>query len=170
MEESIEAAKTPVVVKTEPAPALMVQNGSSVHLQAQPAVQETVSAPDATSIATGAGSSELSGIVNTNAINARKAPQQAVRISQGVSQGLIVKKVQPAYPEQARQMRLEGIVELQANISKAGNITGIKQLSGDPILGHSAVDAVRQWKYKPYFLNGEPVEVETQITVNFKLP
>ena len=112
----------------------------------------------------------MAGLVNTNAINAQRAAQQTVRISQGVSQGLIVKRVQPLYPAQAMQMRLEGIVELQANISKTGNITGIKQLSGQSLLGRAAMDAVQQWKYKPYFLNGEPVEVQTQITVNFKLP
>ena len=67
-------------------------------------------------------------------------------------------------------MRLEGKVELQANISRSGSISSIKQLSGDPVLGRAAMDAVRQWKYKPYYLNGEPVEVETQVTVNFKLP
>ena len=61
-------------------------------------------------------------------------------------------------------------MELQANISKTGAITGLKQLSGQNILGRAAMDAVKQWKYKPYFLNGEPVEVQTQITVNFKLP
>jgi protein TonB len=81
-----------------------------------------------------------------------------------------VKKVQPVYPEQARQMRLEGKIELQANISQSGSISGVKQLSGDPILGRAAMDAVRQWKYKPYYLNGAPIEVQTQITVNFKLP
>ena len=108
--------------------------------------------------------------MDTNAINAQKAPQETLRISQGVSQGLIVKKVQPVYPPQARLIRLEGIVELQANISKSGSISSVKQLSGDPVLGRAAMDAVRQWKYKPYFLNGEPVEVETQVTVNFKLP
>jgi protein TonB len=67
-------------------------------------------------------------------------------------------------------MRLEGKVELQANISRSGSISSIKQLSGDLVLGRAAMDAVRQWKYKPYYLNGEPVEVETQVTVNFKLP
>ena len=68
------------------------------------------------------------------------------------------------------QMRLEGRVELQANVSKTGNISGIKQLSGDAILGRAAIEAVRQWKYKPYYLNGEPIEIQTQISVNFKLP
>ena len=124
----------------------------------------------ATSIATGSDSSALTGLVNTNAINAQRAPQQTLRISQGVSQGLILKRVQPTYPPQAMQMRLEGVVELQANISKTGSITGIRQLSGQAVLGRAAIDAVKQWKYKPYYLNGEPVEVQTQITVNFKLP
>jgi len=87
-----------------------------------------------------------------------------------VSQGLLVKRVQPVYPPQARQMHLEGTVQLLAGIRKDGSISGVKQLSGDAILGRAAIDAVRQWKYKPYFLNGEPVEIQTQITVNFKLP
>ena len=149
---------------------LVVKSGTSTQPKAEPEAQESVAAPAATSIATGAGSSELSALVNTNAINARKAPQETLRISQGVSQGLIIKRVQPVYPEQARQMRVEGKVELQANISKSGSITGVKQLSGDPLLGRAASDAVRQWKYKPYFLNGEPIEIQTQITVIFKLP
>jgi len=156
--------------KTEPAPALMVKNGPSTRPKTEPEGQEPVVAPAATSIATGTNGSELSALVNTNAINARRAPQETLRISQGVSQGLIVKRVQPVYPEQARQMRVEGKVELQANISKSGSITGVKQLSGDPLLGRAATDAVRQWKYKPYFLNGEPIEIQTQITVIFKLP
>jgi len=61
-------------------------------------------------------------------------------------------------------------VQLMATISKEGNISGLNVLSGDGILARSASDAVRQWKYKPYYLNGEPVEIQTQITVNFKLP
>jgi periplasmic protein TonB len=174
--------KTPAPAKSSPAegevtvvqaPAtdvLVVHNGSSTQPKPEPEAQESEQAPAATSIATGTSSSALSGIVNTSAINAQKAPQQTLRISQGVSQGLIVKRVQPVYPAQARQMRLQGTVELQANISQSGSISSVKQLSGEQILGRAAIEAVRQWKYKPYYLNGEPVEVETQITVNFKLP
>ncbi|MGH9502255.1 MAG: TonB family protein [Terriglobales bacterium] len=169
--DDVTAGKTPAAAKAEPAPVLVVQNGGSTQAKTEPEVQEPEQAPAVTSIASDSNSSSaLSGLVNTNAINARKAPQQTLRISQGVSQGLILKKVQPLYPEQARQMHLEGTVELQANISKSGSISAIKQLSGDPILGRSAADAVRQWKYKPYFLNGEPIEIQTQITVIFKLP
>ena len=67
-------------------------------------------------------------------------------------------------------MRLQGAVQLQAAIGKDGSITAVKVLKGDSILARSAVIAVKQWKYKPYFLNGEPVAVETEVTVNFKLP
>ena len=61
-------------------------------------------------------------------------------------------------------------MELTATISREGAITGVKVSSGDPVFGKAAADAVRQWKYRPYLLNGEPVEIETQITVNFRLP
>jgi len=167
-ENDVTVVNNPAPAKAEPAPALLVQNGGSI--QAKPQAEEPEQAPEATSIASGAGNSALSGIVNTNAINAQRAPQQTLRISQGVSEGMVLKRVQPVYPAQARQMRLEGRVELQANISQSGSISGIKQLSGDQVLGRAAIDAVRQWKYKPYYLNGQPIEIQTQITVNFKLP
>jgi periplasmic protein TonB len=166
----VASVKTPAVIKTEPSQALVVKNELSAQPKADIAAQESEQAPDLNSVPAGTDTAALSGLVNTNAVNATKAPQQTLRISQGVSQGLILKKVQPTYPEQARQMRLEGKVELQANISKTGSITGIKQISGDATLGRAAVEAVRQWKYKPYYLSGEPVEIQTQITVNFKLP
>ncbi len=162
--------KEPATVSTAPAPPLVVKNGLAPHQRVEAGAQGPEQPPTATSIATGADNSALAGIVNTNAINAQKAAQQTLRISQGVSQGLILKKVQPVYSSQALQMRLEGTVELQANISKTGSVSGIKQLSGHAILGRAAIDAVRQWKYKPYYLNGEPIEIQTQITVNFKLP
>ena len=95
---------------------------------------------------------------------------QTVTVSQGVSQGLLVKKVQPKYPPSALRLRVEGAVQLLATISKNGDISAVKILTGDTQLSHAAVDAVKQWKYKPYLLNGEPVEIQTQITVNFKLP
>ena len=67
-------------------------------------------------------------------------------------------------------MHVEGAVELQATIGKSGNMVTVKTLTGDPVLARAAKAAVLQWKYKPYLLNGEPVEIQTQITVNFKLP
>jgi protein TonB len=103
-------------------------------------------------------------------INGLKPVLQSMNVSQGVSQGLLIKKVPPTYPANALRMRVEGTVELQATISKNGDITHVKAISGDGQLTRSATDAVKQWKYKPYLLNGEPVEIQTQITINFKLP
>jgi protein TonB len=95
---------------------------------------------------------------------------QTMKVSQGVSQGLLVKKVQPIYPKNALFMHVEGAVELVATISKAGDITHVTALKGDGQLAKAAIDAVKQWKYKPYLLNGEPVEIQTEMTINFKLP
>ena len=94
---------------------------------------------------------------------------QRVRVSQGVSQGLLIKKVTPIYPEYARQNRIQGQVILQAEISKSGDIDHLQLITGDPELAPSAIEAVKQWKYKPYLLQGQPVRVETQIVVNFTL-
>jgi len=90
-----------------------------------------------------------------------------IRISQGVSQGLLIKKVQPIYPPIARQLHRNGSVQLLATIDKSGNTKKVQILTGDPMLARSATDAVKQWKYRPYLLNGSPVEIETQITVVF---
>jgi protein TonB len=97
------------------------------------------------------------------------ATPQRVRVSQGVSQGLLIHQVKPNYPPLARQARIQGVVVLQALISKDGTIQNLRMISGHPMLAPAAIDAVKQWKYKPYFLNGEPVEVETTINVNFTL-
>jgi protein TonB len=99
----------------------------------------------------------------------KAATPQRVRVSQGVSQGLLVHKVTPAYPPLARQARIQGTVVLQALIGKDGTIQNLKLVSGHPMLASAALEAVKEWRYKPYYLNGEPVEVETTINVNFTL-
>ncbi len=86
-----------------------------------------------------------------------------------IMQGYLVHRVQPSYPSPAREARIQGAVELHAIIGKDGMIENLRVLSGHPMLVAAAVEAVRQWRYQPYILNGEPVEVETQITVNFVL-
>ena len=99
----------------------------------------------------------------------KAATPQRVRVSQGVSQGLLVHKVQPSYPPLARQARIQGVVVLQALIGKDGSIQNLHVVSGHPMLTTAALEAVKEWRYKPYYLNGEPVEVETTINVNFTL-
>jgi protein TonB len=119
---------------------------------------------------TAAGSAAPPPNLGSSTMVAPKPVLQTLNISQGVSQGLLMKKVQPQYPRNALAMHVEGSVDLMATISTTGNITAVKILKGDQLLTHAAADAVKQWKYKPYLLNGEPVEIQTEVTVNFKLP
>ncbi|HKH98095.1 MAG TPA: energy transducer TonB, partial [Candidatus Sulfotelmatobacter sp.] len=94
---------------------------------------------------------------------------QRVRISQGVTKGLLIQRVEPTYPPLARAARVQGEVILSAVIDTNGEIKNLQLVSGHPMLVPSAITAVRQWRYKPYLLNGQPVEVETTITVIFSL-
>jgi TonB family protein len=94
---------------------------------------------------------------------------QRVRISQVVAQGLLVTRVQPTYPPDAREAGIQGTVILKAVISKAGDVDSLQLISGHPTLAPAAMEAVKQWKYKPYLLNGTAVSVETRIRVNFAL-
>jgi protein TonB len=92
-----------------------------------------------------------------------------VRRSEGVQAGLLIHRVEPDYPALARQTHLQGTVQLHAVIARNGSIESLEALSGHPLLVKAALDAVRQWRYRPTLLSGEPVEVETYITVHFVL-
>ena len=92
-----------------------------------------------------------------------------IRVSQGVTQALVVSKVQPEYPADAKDQRIQGEVRLAVTVDKDGNVYKVELISGHPLLAPPAMEAVRQWKYKPYLLNGQPIEVETSVTVNFTL-
>jgi protein TonB len=110
----------------------------------------------------------LGGVLSAANMNAPKVAPTKVRISQ-IQLGSPISAPHPLYPPIARQARVSGSVILAATISKSGTIENLKVVSGHPMLINSAVEAVKQWRYKPYVLNGEPVEVETQITVNFNM-
>jgi len=118
----------------------------------------------------GSAGGVIGGIVSSTPVAVPKvATPQRVRVSQGVSNGLLIKKVQPAYPPLARQARIQGQVVLHAEISKEGTIQNLQLISGHAMLAPAAIEAVKQWRYKPYLLNGEPVAVETEVIVNFSL-
>jgi protein TonB len=93
------------------------------------------------------------------------------RIKQGgqVQAAMIINRVQPSYPPLARQTRISGTVRLHAIIGKDGSVQQLEVISGHPLLVQSALDAVRQWRYRPTLLNNEPVEVDTTIDVIFSL-
>lgn len=157
-DDATDNAQAPLVVKSGKAPAVHTKLGAA-----------DAPAPSMVGIAA-AGATAPPPDLGSSPDITPKPMLQTLNISQGVSRGLLYKKVQPVYPRTALDMRVEGAVELMATISKTGDITRVKVLSGDSQLSKAAVDAVKQWKYKPYLLNGEPVEIQTQVTINFKLP
>lgn len=113
----------------------------------------------------------IGGIISSTPVAVPKiAAPTRIRVSQGVTQGLKVHDVMPQYPQMAKIARVQGPVVLAAVIGKDGTIQNLHVIStASPLLNQSALEAVKQWRYRPYILNGEPVEVDTTITVNFTL-
>ncbi|MGA9427748.1 MAG: energy transducer TonB, partial [Terracidiphilus sp.] len=105
----------------------------------------------------------------TSNTKVQAAAPKKINISGGVAQGMLLQKVTPVYPPIAKAARVQGTVVLQAMISKTGSIENLQVISGPAMLQQSAIDAVRQWRYRPYLLNNEPVEVETTVNVIFSL-
>jgi periplasmic protein TonB len=117
----------------------------------------------------GSAGGVIGGIIGSAAPPPKVATPQKLRVSSGVAEGLKIHDVTPTYPQMARIAHIQGDVILQATISKTGIIENLHGISGHPILIQAAMDAVKQWKYKPYILNSEPVEVETTIKVQFHM-
>ena len=178
-------------ILTPPAPAppsgerrtTQSTNLSGTHIMQPPTIPRTIailneqpvaSAPniDEGGVPGGTGKSR-SGVFNSIGPAVEVAPPppvstQPLRISHW-AEGNLIYRVQPIYPPLARQARVQLAVELRAIISKSGTIENLAVLRGHPMLVPAAINAVRQWRYRPYLLNGEPIEVETEITVNFVL-
>jgi protein TonB len=157
----IAATPEPAVKKPEPLPLRVKSNAGANHPE-----ESAPQLPSPPAIAP-ASDSNLSGLMSPSP-NLPKPSLATLRISQGVSQGLLIKRVQPKYPPAALATHVQGAVQIEATINREGKVVDVKVLSGDSVLAHAAVEAVRQWRYKPYYLDGQPVEIETQITVNFK--
>jgi periplasmic protein TonB len=177
-------------VPAPPAPALPAggqrpthgSNVSGTHVLQPPTIPTTIailneqpvtSAPNidegAVIGATGTrGRGVINSIGNSVEVAPPPAPPRPLRVSHW-SEGNLIYRVQPIYPALARQARIQGAVELRAIISKAGTIEDLTVLRGHPMLVPAAIDAVRRWRYRPYLLNNDPIEVETEITVNFVL-
>jgi len=96
-------------------------------------------------------------------------PASAVRLPSKFAEGFLIYKNVPQYPIIAKTVGMQGTVVLQATISKAGTIQNLKVVSGPPMLQQAAIDAVKTWRYRPYLLNNEPVEVETTVSVIFRI-
>jgi TonB family protein len=101
-------------------------------------------------------------------VNTAPSRLPTLQLSEDITNALLLKQTQPKYPRDAQRQHIAGPVQLLATISRNGEVSAVKILSGDSRLTHAAVDAVKKWKYTPYSLNGQAMEVQTQITVNFK--
>ena len=160
-------------------PAPLVVKGGQHSANVKSREEEAQIAPPSLAAVTHAAKPSVSGVVSTAPVEVPKlaAPEvpaapaapKRIRVSQGVTQGMLVHQVKPQYPAMARETRVQGDVLLEAVIGKDGAVSDLQVISGPSLLIPSALRAVRQWRYKPYLLNGEPVEVETQIKLQFRL-
>lgn len=94
---------------------------------------------------------------------------QLVRVAAGIMQGLLAHKVDPEYPAEAKEKHIEGTVLLNVDIDNEGNVGRVELVSGHPMLAPAAMDAILEWKYRPFVLNGAPTAVETTVQVKFAL-
>lgn len=154
------ASVTPVFVGRGPSLRPQTEGVRDTGFEAPPGIPGGVGTPEGV----------FSGI-GRYAFRPTLAPPTRTRIVRlsSMSEGMLVHRIEPRYPTPAIIARIEGPVKIQAIISRDGNIKQAEVLSGNPLLVGAALEAIRQWRYRPYILNGEPVEVETQITVNFVL-
>ena len=123
-------------------------------------------------VAGGSMGGVIGGVIGGAGSSAPPPPKPTVtrtRVGGAVQAAKLVNRVQPLYPPLARQTRISGTVKLHAIIGKDGTVQQLQVVTGHPLLVQSALDAVRQWRYQPTLLNGEPVEVDTEIDVIFSL-
>ncbi len=111
----------------------------------------------------------LGGLPGSSAPPPPAVKPERLRVSSGVAEGQLKTRIEPQYPQMAKIAHIQGDVVLAATISKQGNIENLRIVSGQPILAQAAMEAVKQWKYRPYLLSGEPIEIETQILVKFHM-
>ncbi len=171
---AVHAHSAATAVSNQPQQPFIAPRSIPLHVAAIIDADSVPPAPDFQIIGTGSGRGSGDGVAHGLGDNipvvipAHFAVAKPLRVSHW-AEGNIIYRVQPSYPPIARLARVQGTVELRAIISKAGTIENLIAVSGHPMLVKSAIEAVRQWRYRPYLLNNEPLEVETEITVNFVL-
>jgi TonB family protein len=163
--ETPQTGRPPLRTFTLPPPSQPSTEAGRVILPDPPAPVASGSVtPPATGLPTA-----LDGIPEPPVKQAAQAPLRTMRVGGNVQAANLIKKVAPVYPPAAKSARIQGAVRFTATIAKNGTIQNLQLVSGQPLLVQAATDAVKQWVYRPLLLNGEPVEVITQIDVNFDL-
>jgi protein TonB len=140
---------------------------SQAQTPAQPAAAAVLHVPDSLKTpAQGATMRNVAARITPSLL----AALEPVELSEDLSRRLLLQKILPNYPEKAIREKLQGPVVLQAFIARDGTIQDLKLIRGSLLLGQAAYNAVRQWRYQPYLINGRAVEAQTLVTVDFKLP
>jgi len=160
-------------------PAAVPQQAQPLHVEDQPPsaqqapataaavrIPESLKAPVQAATVPGASMRTMAARITPSLL----AALEPVELSEDLSRRLLLQKVLPSYPERAVRARLQGPVVLQAFIARDGTIQDLKLIRGSMLLGRAAYNAVRQWRYQPYLVNGRAVEAQTLVTVDFKLP
>lgn len=156
------AHKEAVSAVEEPEP-MMIASGRSVRSHKPDAGDEVAPAPPQLSVPT--QSAVPLALPGTTSV-----PKLTAEVAKVRSGGVIIRQISPIYPTNARAMGLQGQVELQIRVNKDGSVADIKRISGNPILANAAMDAVRRWRYEPFKVDGQPIEMDTNIKLNFNLP
>jgi protein TonB len=162
------ASSAVVTDRTTPSPATDAPTSSAgAGTAAAPAPVEDVQPPEMDTLASAAQGAPLpQSLLSTQP----RLPSNELRTSQGITGGTLTHRVNPVYPTQARIQRIEGIVTLEALVGEDGNVHDVKVTSGSAVLGTAAKQAVEQWRYQPFQLNGKPVSMATSVKIIFKLP
>jgi protein TonB len=150
-----------------PAPSAVPATHSPTATAAVPAKSPATPPPAPSSPAPSGNASLMNASATTTSV---AKPAELFEVPEDYADDQVVHRVHPLYPKVARARKLQGPVVLQAIIDKQGKVDSLQLVSGDPLLAQAAADAVKQWRYKPYSHNGDPVEFQTRVTVDFKLP
>jgi TonB family protein len=172
------ASKTEKAHLTKDVVARKVEAEPTSNPNNAPNVPASLTTPQPQNLSSAAEAPSALGTLSTSSETALSAllsasgsrPLPTIRVSQGVSGGTIERKVEPIYPRQALERRLEGRVLLRGIVMEDGRLRDLKVVSGDPLLAQAAMEAVVQWRYRPYRLNGQAIRRPTEITLVFKLP
>ena len=172
MRARVTPVSTESSVSLAPAGPVTIVRGRGVLSQPGTAGEAAGDGPSLMAAGTGmgmtGGGTGLEGIGGGESPSVRVAPAGKMRVSEGVSAGMLLNEMRPVYPPIALAAGVSGIVVVTATIDKMGRIVGAQAVSGPMMLRGAALDAVRAARYRPYLLNGEAVEVETTVSVNFR--
>ena len=158
--KSASAGRTDAEARDFPVTTWVPERGQTI----SPASDSGTSAGEVPEISDVSGkSSDVAKLVSAAPV----LPKLRATVSESLSGGVLVHKVQPIYPTQARQARVQGNVVLDAVVSEQGRVEEVKVVAGSPMLAQAAMEAVRQWRYTPYLLNGKPIKKQTRINITF---